>query len=100
MIVWIVANYTNRLLLLFRALLPGWASDLKTTSEDMIRKRVIRTGDDTHPYAIEAKKHDLLSQLTNNNEEKLRDLDHFWGWDDPDMIAEDRDVVILHRQYE
>jgi hypothetical protein len=67
----------------------------------MIRKRVIRTGDDTHPYAIEAKKNDLL--MNNNNsapKEKIRDMDHFWGWDDPDMIAEDRDVVILHRQYE
>jgi hypothetical protein len=67
----------------------------------MIRKRVVRTGDDTHPYAIEAKKNDKFLQLNNNNEgEKMRDLDHFWGWDDPDMVAEDRDVMILHRQYE
>jgi hypothetical protein len=64
----------------------------------MIKKRVVRTGDGTHPYSIEAKKMDLLP-ADNNNGEK-RDLDHFWGWDDPDMLVEDRDVVILKRQFE
>lgn len=67
----------------------------------MIRKRAIRTGDGSHPYAIEAKKKDLVTGDDNNNEsEKVRDLDHFWGWDDPDMIEEDKAIEILHRQYD
>lgn len=65
----------------------------------MVRRRAIRTGDGSHPAAIEAKKKDM-SPPDNNNEGEKRDLDHFWGWDDPDMLAEDRDVVILHRQFE
>jgi hypothetical protein len=36
----------------------------------------------------------------NNNEEEERDLDHFWGWDDPDMQEEDKAVLILHRHFE
>lgn len=59
----------------------------------------MRTGDGTHPWVIEAKKNDTLIE-DNNNEVEKRDLDHFWGWDDPDMIAEDRAVLILHRQFE
>lgn len=66
----------------------------------MIRKRAIRTGDMSHPYAIEAKKKDCLLATNNNNEGEQRDLDHFWGWDDPDMIEEDKKVTILHRQFE
>lgn len=65
----------------------------------MIKRRVIRTGDGSHPYAIDAKKQNLLIPDNNNDGEK-RDLDHFWGWDDPDMLAEDRDVVILKRHFE
>lgn len=65
----------------------------------MIQKRVVRTGDGSHSYSIEAKKNDLLMP-DNNNEGERRDLDHFWGWDDPDMIAEDKNVMILHRHFE
>jgi stearoyl-CoA desaturase (delta-9 desaturase) len=34
----------------------GWAYDLKVTSEETIRKRVLRTGDGSHRFAQEAKK--------------------------------------------
>ena len=67
----------------------------------MIRKRAIRTGDGTHMYAIEARKKEDLCVPDNNNEgETIRDLDHFWGWDDPAMTDEDRSVLILHRKHE
>ena len=46
----------------------GWATDLKVASEDLIRKRVLRTGDGSHPYAIEeAKKKKLNEDYLNNN---------------------------------
>lgn len=61
--------------------LLGWATDLKTVTDDVVRKRVLRTGDGTHPYSIEAKKKNLaLEDDAKNNNEGERDLDHFWGW--------------------
>jgi stearoyl-CoA desaturase (Delta-9 desaturase) len=65
---------------------------------DVIRKRVLRTGDGSHPYSKEAKKQDL--EVDNNNEGENRDLNHFWGWDDEEMREEDKQVTILYRQYE
>jgi stearoyl-CoA desaturase (delta-9 desaturase) len=54
----------------------GWASELKTVPDEIIRKRVLRTGDGTHPYFQQVKaKHD-----ENNNVDKLRDTEHFWGF--------------------
>lgn len=47
---------------------------MKTTTDDMIKKRAIRTGDMSHPYAIEAKKKDCFVGNNNNNEGSDRDL--------------------------
>nr|XP_022919344.1 acyl-CoA Delta(11) desaturase-like [Onthophagus taurus]XP_022919345.1 acyl-CoA Delta(11) desaturase-like [Onthophagus taurus]XP_022919347.1 acyl-CoA Delta(11) desaturase-like [Onthophagus taurus]XP_022919348.1 acyl-CoA Delta(11) desaturase-like [Onthophagus taurus] len=50
----------------------GWAYDLKTVSEDMIKKRVKRTGDGTH---------------------------NLWGWTDKDMPKEDiQDAITLNKK--
>lgn len=50
----------------------GWAYDLKTVSEEMIKKRVERTGDGSH---------------------------EIWGWGDKDQSSEDyQDAVITHRK--
>ncbi|XP_021183696.3 acyl-CoA Delta-9 desaturase [Helicoverpa armigera] len=46
----------------------GWAYDLKSVPTDMIERRVKRTGDGSHPV---------------------------WGWDDPDMSAEDRKLATI-----
>ncbi|XP_068149475.1 acyl-CoA Delta(11) desaturase [Drosophila tropicalis] len=46
----------------------GWATDLKTVSTDMVRKRVKRTGDGTHPI---------------------------WGWGDKDQTNEDRKEAVI-----
>lgn len=46
----------------------GWAYDLKTVSQDLIERRVKRTGDGSHPV---------------------------WGWDDKDMPIEDRQGSII-----
>lgn len=66
----------------------------------MVKKRVLRTGDSSHWYALEACKENHLGVPDNNNEGETRDLDHFWGWDDPAMTEEDRTVLILHRKHE
>lgn len=49
----------------------GWAYDLKSVSEDMIKKRVLRTGDGTH---------------------------HVWGWKDKDMKKEDFDNTVISKK--
>ncbi|XP_022814446.1 acyl-CoA Delta(11) desaturase-like [Spodoptera litura] len=46
----------------------GWAYNLKSVPDELIEKRVKRTGDGTHPI---------------------------WGWDDPDLPLEDRDMSIV-----
>ncbi|XP_055381401.1 acyl-CoA Delta-9 desaturase-like [Condylostylus longicornis] len=64
----------------------GWAYDLKTVSDDMIRKRILRTGDGSHKVSGQQKKIDeLIRQLDHEKEENL-----VWGWDDKDMTEEDR----------
>lgn len=50
----------------------GWAYDLKTVSEEMVKKRVLRTGDGSH---------------------------NLWGWGDVDQSKEDyQDAIITHRK--
>jgi hypothetical protein len=79
----------------------GWAYELKTVSDETIRKRVLRTGDGSHRYS---EKLDI-----NGNQNPPRDVDHFWGYgtlstfnfhqnifkcieisDDKDLLAEDK----------
>jgi stearoyl-CoA desaturase (delta-9 desaturase) len=64
---------TNKIIL-------GWATDLKTVSDEVVKKRVLRTGDGTHRYSVEAKKNNINLDDEHNNNEGERDLDHFWGW--------------------
>ncbi|KAJ8721565.1 hypothetical protein PYW07_002340 [Mythimna separata] len=45
----------------------GWAYDLKVVPDELIKSRVERTGDGTHPV---------------------------WGWDDPDLSADDKKLVV------
>lgn len=50
----------------------GWAYDLKTVPEDMIRRRVERTGDGTH---------------------------ELWGWGDKDQPEEERrEAIIINKK--
>lgn len=59
-------------LILIHILSAGWAYDMKVVSTEIIRKRVLRTGDGTHPIS-KAHSHD----------------GQFWGWGDKDMKEED-----------
>jgi hypothetical protein len=52
--------------------IPGWATDLKTASDEMIRRRIMKSGDGTHRYSKEeaSKKKtakELLDLFNNNN---------------------------------
>lgn len=63
-------NFTTAFVDMFAKI--GWAYDLKSVSEDMIKKRVMRTGDGTH---------------------------ELWGWGDADQPKEDYvDATITYRK--
>jgi len=72
--------------------LIGQAYDLKFVSQEMVYKRVLRTGDGSHIAA--------LLDANNNSaiptSELVAHLDHekeehaIWGWDDKDISEEDR----------
>lgn len=73
----------------------GWAYDLKTVSDEMIRKRVLRTGDGSH---LEYGKSQELQEryVAQLSEQEQHGEEMVWGWDDTDMSAEDRmDAKIL-----
>jgi hypothetical protein len=60
----------------------GWATELKTVPNEIVMKRLLRTGDGTHPYAIK------VAEEENNNHSdvsvdaynQIRDTEHFWGF--------------------
>ncbi|XP_048000585.1 acyl-CoA Delta(11) desaturase-like [Leguminivora glycinivorella] len=55
----------------------GWAYDLKSVSEDMVVKKMMKTGDGT----------DLWGRLPEND-------DYIWGWGDQDMSEEDKKALL------
>jgi stearoyl-CoA desaturase (Delta-9 desaturase) len=65
----------------------GWAYDMKTVSSEMVKKRVLRTGDGTHPYSQESKIATALQDHHHDSENAI------WGWDDNDMTEEERGYV-------
>ncbi|XP_017847551.1 acyl-CoA Delta(11) desaturase [Drosophila busckii] len=74
----------------------GQAYDLKSVSQEMVYKRVRRTGDGSHIAS-------LLDANNNNSEptsELVMHLDHekeenVWGWDDKDITEEDRKLATI-----
>lgn len=76
----------------YRNLFPGLAYDLKTVSADMIRKRVNRTGDGSHPWSKES---------LETKEDHHHPENPVWGWDDQDMTEEEKQFAeIVHRKTE
>lgn len=57
----------------------GLATDLKTVPPEMIKSRVLKTGDGSHKYSKLAEK-DAENPPDNNNNEPSRDTEHFWGF--------------------
>lgn len=74
----------------------GWAYELKTVSDDMIRKRAARTGDGSNKY----------SRCIKNGVVRKEDLEHHdddsmvWGWDDKDMNDEDKEDALIIKKTE
>lgn len=64
----------------------GWAWDLKTVSDDMIRRRALRTGDGSKVFE------NVAQTITHTDDPQ----DTLWGWGDKDMS---RDAVQCIRQF-
>ncbi|XP_075225347.1 acyl-CoA Delta-9 desaturase-like isoform X2 [Lycorma delicatula] len=65
-------NFTTAFIDFFAKI--GWAYDMKTATPDMIKRRVLRTGDGSHP------------KFHHHNDE-------VWGWGDKDMKPEEQAMV-------
>uniref|UniRef100_A0A6P7GVW7 Acyl-CoA Delta(11) desaturase-like n=1 Tax=Diabrotica virgifera virgifera TaxID=50390 RepID=A0A6P7GVW7_DIAVI len=80
------ANLTTGFLDLMAYL--GQAYDLKTVSQDMIKKRAARTGDGSYNF-------DKVP-LDNGNTKEHHNFheDYVWGWGDKDMKEEFRNATI------
>lgn len=63
-------NFTTAFIDFFS--LIGWAYDMKTVSNEVVLKRVNRTGDGSHPNG-----------------------DGIWGWDDSNLTVEDKQLTTI-----
>lgn len=72
----------------------GWATELKTVPENIIMRRIERTGDGSHKHSkrINAKKVSSVDE-NGNDDDVERDVEHFWGWGDKEMTTEDMKFV-------
>jgi stearoyl-CoA desaturase (Delta-9 desaturase) len=72
----------------------GWATELKTVPDSLIKSRILRTGDGSHVYSDGNKKRN--DDNNNNENESVRDVEHFWGFGDKEMTLQDmKNVKIL-----
>ncbi|XP_055587826.1 acyl-CoA Delta-9 desaturase [Uranotaenia lowii] len=88
-------NFTTGVIDFFAWL--GWAYDLKTVSDDMIKKRVLRTGDGSHDYSEEQLREKMVDYLNTMDHEDEKPV---WGWDDLDMNEEDRIDATISKKLE
>lgn len=81
----------------------GWAYDLKTVSEETIRKRMLRTGDGSNQYSnikdLDATVKNFIEDYKNNNckVEEMKN-GNVWGWDDEDMTEEEKSLVKIYNK--
>lgn len=93
-------NFTNAFIDFFA--LIGWAYDLKTVGKEMIKHRVLRTGDGSHPQSKKRRAQDeaelkqKLVEYVNRYQADNKNL--VWGWDDKDMPTEDKEYVTIYNQ--
>lgn len=88
-------NFTNAFIDFFAKI--GWAYDLKTVGKEMIKHRVLRTGDGTHPHSKqrESEKEMKAKLVEYVNRYHAENLNLVWGWDDKDMPNEDKEYVTI-----
>lgn len=97
-------NFTTAFIDFFSKI--GWAYDLKTVSQDVIGKRVLRTGDLSNGREEQIRRlllegHDNQANDNNNSNghNNYKDSQMIWGWDDTDMSEVDKSFVeILNKQ--
>lgn len=87
----------------------GWAYDLKTVSEELIRKRALRTGDGSNDYSecirpktpflkMDENNNEAMDANAKDNQSAKEEETMIWGWDDADMHAQDKhDALILNK---
>ncbi|XP_060524772.1 acyl-CoA Delta-9 desaturase-like [Cylas formicarius] len=78
-------NFTTAFLDLMARI--GWATELKTASEEIVKKRVLRTGDGTYPN-IESMVAQMAGQDHHHDDGEL-----IWGWGDKDMKEEEKNDI-------
>jgi stearoyl-CoA desaturase (delta-9 desaturase) len=75
----------------------GWAYDLKTVSDDIIRRRIERTGDGTHKYSLLKTPEERLDAMVDCLNNNCVNYNNLWGWEDKDMEEVDkRDALVLN----
>lgn len=72
----------------------GWATDLKTVPQEMIRDRARRTGDGSHPVAQSSTNY---SSKRADGKAEIDGKVASWGWGDKDMAEEAIRVTKLMR---
>lgn len=86
-------NFTTAVIDFFAKI--GWAYDMKSVSDDMIKKRVLRTGDGSHIYSEEQLREKMVDYINNLDHENENVV---WGWLDHDMAEDDRrDVTVSNK---
>lgn len=72
----------------------GWAYDLKSAKPEMIKSRVLRTGDGSHElwgheYQMKLSKFKTKIDYSQDN----GDVKEIWGWGEPDETEEVKSLV-------
>lgn len=68
---------------------------MKTVSEEMIRKRILRTGDGSHKWSTYKTPQEKLSALINDPA-FVESEKPIYGWSDKDMTADDlKDAAVI-----
>lgn len=96
-------NFTTGVIDFFSKI--GWAYDMKTVSEDIINKRILRTGDVPRNEKDLTDREQEIRRLlieghdadpSNNN---YKDKQMIWGWDDEELCEVDKSYVkILNKE--
>lgn len=75
----------------------GWAYDLKSVSDEIIQKRMARSGDGATKYS--RANPDDLAKLINGNEQSHDSEPLIWGWDDADFRDDEKScATILNKE--
>lgn len=64
----------------------------------MIKKRVLRTGDGSHKWSQGEVQKQIMADKENNESRNHHSHHHddenlVWGWDDPDMVDDDKKLA-------